>query len=298
MTTRRMMMTWQLKLAIIALILLVYNNAYLNRLPSSEKRWKVLFHTKQQQHHHHHQQQHIHILHCSSSPSPIVPEKDISSSVSSSSSSSSLTNKDERSSIESLVGQEQEEVSPKESMGYDDFVDEDGEVDYALLQNSPSAIDNSIIQAVQRLVRDKDEYKPPELTPLEKFQKICQEIKDSKEKGEEVNMDGGAILRRIFEAHIVREPFDERKVMIKLHKMMKPEDFDGIFKDPVVVVARVSVRQILIAMHEVFRFMTRYVSLTCRLTPIKDHNNMQRHAQNGMEHRNTYGGRERREREN
>ena len=45
-------------------------------------------------------------------------------------------------------------------------------------------------------------------------------------------LDSAAMLADLFSDSQKKDPFDERKVMMKLRKMLKTEDFTELFKDP------------------------------------------------------------------
>ena len=45
-------------------------------------------------------------------------------------------------------------------------------------------------------------------------------------------LDSTAMLADLFSDSQKKDPFDERKVMMKLRKMLKTEDFTELFKDP------------------------------------------------------------------
>lgn len=57
--------------------------------------------------------------------------------------------------------------------------------------------------------------------------------KDDKDKtGSLVKFDSTAMLADLFSDSQKKDPFDERKVMMKLRNMLAGEDFQDLFKDP------------------------------------------------------------------
>jgi hypothetical protein len=97
-----------------------------------------------------------------------------------------------------------------------------------------SLMDISIQNAVKNFIEEAP--KDPEISPLEVFQQMYKDIK-AKKVG--VNgttaLDPKSMLESLFPATDVgNDPFDERKVMIKLRNIMHEDDFKDMFKNPAV----------------------------------------------------------------
>ena len=54
----------------------------------------------------------------------------------------------------------------------------------------------------------------------------------NKDASSATTLDSAAMLADLFSDSQKKDPFDERKVMMKLRKMLKTEDFTEHFKDP------------------------------------------------------------------
>jgi len=151
------------------------------------------------------------------------------------------------------------ENSDRES--YDDITDIDraqtgmGGVDESFLTEGldESMLDQSIQNAVNNLIKDvekRDKYGndgQKNLTPEQKFAQMYAKIKeegkackeDSQEDGktaggslEQQQERAADMLESLFGGEQAQDPFDERKVMMKLKNMLDLEDFKELFIDP------------------------------------------------------------------
>jgi hypothetical protein len=131
-----------------------------------------------------------------------------------------------------------------------------------------SIMDQSIAMAVNQLINDVEEREKPGfkkdngdvvLSPVEKFRMMYEEIKkdqgtafstmDTKKdsvrkdkplegmkshevKEEAYQAKAANMLEGLFGGEQSKDPFDERKVMMKLKQMLDIEDFKGLFVDP------------------------------------------------------------------
>ena len=144
---------------------------------------------------------------------------------------------------------------------YDDVTDVDraqtgrGGVDDSFLSDEldESLLDQSIQNAVNNLIKDveardkfgKDGKK--KLNPEQKFVQMYRQIKEEGQKGkdnsevgkntENVSLEqqqerAADMLESLFGGEQAKDPFDERKVMMKLKNMLDLEDFKELFIDP------------------------------------------------------------------
>lgn len=117
----------------------------------------------------------------------------------------------------------------------DEYV-EYGEIDEATTEKSLEDAIRVIID--QGLVNKKSEM--AELTPVEKFEQLYKELqmRDGKGpsglSGTRKKMDAGNMLEHLLGGEQTKDPFDERKVMIKLRNILDSEDFKELFLDPAV----------------------------------------------------------------
>ena len=166
--------------------------------------------------------------------------------------------------LESLKG-EAESTGNREREKYDDVTDNDraqtgrGGVDTDNIQDElgQSLLDESIQNAVNNLIK-KVEYESTfeedgsrKLTPEEKFQEMYRRLKEESSKAKEsddaesetsTSIAGGSLeqqqekaavmLDQLFGGEQAKDPFDERKVMMKLKNMLHIEDFKELFLDP------------------------------------------------------------------
>ena len=101
-----------------------------------------------------------------------------------------------------------------------------------------SLLDKSIETAVRQMIDEglgKDKSQEP--TPVEKFQSLYLELKTRDRKQSTLkgtNLDAAAMLEKLLGGEQAKDPFDERKVMIKLRNVLTPEDFYDLFKDPTI----------------------------------------------------------------
>lgn len=100
-----------------------------------------------------------------------------------------------------------------------------------------SVLDQSIEKAVKQMLNDDIMItNATVISPLESFNEIYRELK-SNNTTDGVNtkkkLSADEMLSRLFpDAEIKNDPFDEKKVMIKLRSLMNHDDFDELFKDP------------------------------------------------------------------
>ena len=114
----------------------------------------------------------------------------------------------------------------------DEYV-EYGEIDEA-------ATDKSLEEAIrviigQGLVNAKSET--VELTPVEKFEQLYKELQlrdGNGPSGTRNKMDAGNMLEHLLGGEQTKDPFDERKVMIKLRNILDSDDFKELFLDPAI----------------------------------------------------------------
>lgn len=92
-----------------------------------------------------------------------------------------------------------------------------------------SILDESIQHAVKNLLAQP---KQPEIEPLEVFNDMMRNIMTKTKKSSE-KPDAKAMLEKLFPKDEGKDPFDE-KVVIKLYRMMEKEDFDQVFRDPII----------------------------------------------------------------
>lgn len=132
-----------------------------------------------------------------------------------------------------------------------------------------SVMDQSIAMAVNQLINDVEQREKPGfkdngevvLSPVEKFRMMYEEIKkkdqgsslttvdtstskDSTRKDKPVGTEAHEVKEEAYQAKAAnmleglfggeqsKDPFDERKVMMKLKQMLDIEDFKGLFLDP------------------------------------------------------------------
>ena len=101
-----------------------------------------------------------------------------------------------------------------------------------------SLLEKSIETAVRQMIDEglgKDKSQEP--TPVEKFQSLYLELKTRDRKQTTLkgtNLDAAAMLEKLLGGEQAKDPFDERKVMIKLRNVLTPEDFYDLFKDPTI----------------------------------------------------------------
>jgi hypothetical protein len=101
-----------------------------------------------------------------------------------------------------------------------------------------SLLDKSIESAVRQMIDEglgKDKSQEP--TPVEKFQSLYLELKTRDRKQTTLkgtNLDAAVMLEKLLGGEQAKDPFDERKVMIKLRNVLTPEDFYDLFKDPTI----------------------------------------------------------------
>ena len=141
---------------------------------------------------------------------------------------------------------------------YDDIMDIDraqmgkggGDESYLSDELNESLLDKSIQNAVSNLIKDverEDKYGTNgqlKLTPEQKFVEMYKQIKEeSLQDGQvEERTAGGSLeqqqqraasmLESLFGGEQAKDPFDERKVMMKLKNMLDLEDFKELFLDP------------------------------------------------------------------
>jgi hypothetical protein len=107
--------------------------------------------------------------------------------------------------------------------------DDEDDVDIDLIVES--VMDQSVEKAVKQMIEEGPKV-DEEATPAEKFNMLYKDIKSK--KNETTSMDSTQMLAALFTEGQTKDPFDERKVMMKLRNMLHKEDFEGLFKDPVV----------------------------------------------------------------
>ena len=102
-----------------------------------------------------------------------------------------------------------------------------------------TALNAAIEDAVQRIIDDalkgSSDLVEPEKSPVEKFQQMYREIKATKRErkdGTVAKMDSAVMLENLLGGEQTKDPFDERKVMMKLRSMLNQEDFKDLFLDP------------------------------------------------------------------
>ena len=71
-------------------------------------------------------------------------------------------------------------------------------------------------------------------TPLIQSIKLSKGDTTAAEAAPKRKLDPAEILASLFTDKPVREPFDDRKVMMKLRQVLTVEDFAGLFKDPMI----------------------------------------------------------------
>jgi len=108
-------------------------------------------------------------------------------------------------------------------------VEEDEVLDLNLI--SETAIDQSIERAVKQLLDEG--FKAPEKAPTEIFNDMYFNLKNKKSNNS-TSLDPAAMLAQLFPDEQAKDPFDERKVMIKLRQMLDKGDFDDLFLDPTI----------------------------------------------------------------
>eukprot|EP00596_Hydrurales_sp_CCMP1899_P009357 CAMPEP_0119045832 /NCGR_PEP_ID=MMETSP1177-20130426/42804_1 /TAXON_ID=2985 /ORGANISM="Ochromonas sp, Strain CCMP1899" /LENGTH=154 /DNA_ID=CAMNT_0007018215 /DNA_START=361 /DNA_END=822 /DNA_ORIENTATION=- len=132
-------------------------------------------------------------------------------------------------------GDEDEELSENEKIEIENEKkiyqneNEDDNMDINLV--SDTAIDRSIQMAVQKMVDSGP--KAPELSRTETFDIMYKALKSQKDKNNST-MDPTEMLAALFSDSQRKDPFDERKVMMKFRTMLKNEDFESLFRDPLI----------------------------------------------------------------
>lgn len=96
---------------------------------------------------------------------------------------------------------------------------------------SETAMDQSIERAVKQLLDEGT--KAPAKAPTEIFNEMYLNLKDKNSKNS-TSLDPEAMLAQLFPDDQTKNPFDERKVMIKLRQMLDKGDFDDLFLDPTI----------------------------------------------------------------
>ena len=115
-------------------------------------------------------------------------------------------------------------------------------VEYGMIDET--LIDRSIEKAVQQIIEEGlggGDKKAPEPTPVEKFQQMYLDIK-ARKKGQTQTqpapgspaLDAAVMLEALLGGEQAKDPFDERKVMMKLRTMLDTQDFSDLFKDPTI----------------------------------------------------------------
>lgn len=112
---------------------------------------------------------------------------------------------------------------------------DDEYIEYGKIEES--SIDKSIEKAVQAIIEEGlGNNREAELSPVEKFQRMYLDIKSRKDNKNqvEVKMDHAVMLEQLLGGEQTKDPFDERKVMMKLRNMLNQEDFKDLFLDPTI----------------------------------------------------------------
>lgn len=95
---------------------------------------------------------------------------------------------------------------------------------------SDTAVDRAIQMSVQKMVEGGP--KVPELSRTETFDNMYKALKSQKNKNSTMNPT--EMLAALFSDSQRKDPFDEKKVMMKFRTMLKHEDFESLFKDPLI----------------------------------------------------------------
>lgn len=104
----------------------------------------------------------------------------------------------------------------------------ESDVDIDLVTDS--VIDHSIEKVVKQMLGEPE--KGPDFSPLDTFNDIYNELKAKKSTDSSRKLNATDMLERLFPDDQTGEPFDERKVMIKLRNILDSKDFEELFKDP------------------------------------------------------------------
>ena len=107
--------------------------------------------------------------------------------------------------------------------------DELAEIDINFV--TETVLDQSIEKAVKQLISDG--LMVPQIDPVEKFNTMYKEIKSRKNgTATAKSFDSTKMLEELFPESQQNDPFDEKKVMLKLRTMLGGEDFQQLFEDP------------------------------------------------------------------
>lgn len=101
------------------------------------------------------------------------------------------------------------------------------DLDYELLKENAS---NQLLERAVKQMTSVEIVEKGTLSPTEKFNEIYNTLKTSNIEEKE-DLDAMDLLQKLFPVVKEKEPFDERKVVMKLRKMLDEEDFNSMFRD-------------------------------------------------------------------
>ena len=89
--------------------------------------------------------------------------------------------------------------------------------------------EGSVEDNVKKLMGEPATFNDDGPSPDVKFNKIYNDIKSNKKSNK--TLDATAMLQELFPPPDLKNPFDERKIMMKLKNSMNEEDFKQLFLD-------------------------------------------------------------------
>lgn len=102
-----------------------------------------------------------------------------------------------------------------------------------------SLLGESVSSSINKMIATAHKEGQSEMSPVEKFQGIYEDIKSSKSKSERNDIgnkpDASKMLEDLFSDTMKPDPFDDKKVMFKLKELLGDDDFKKVFvNDPAI----------------------------------------------------------------
>jgi hypothetical protein len=124
---------------------------------------------------------------------------------------------------------ENNDINNIENNNNNNNIDEIEDLDIQFV--TETVLDQSIEKAVKQLISDG--LNIPQIDPVEKFNTMYKDIKSRKNgTATASSFDSTKMLQELFPDSQQNDPFDEKKVMLKLRTMLGGEDFQQLFEDP------------------------------------------------------------------
>lgn len=117
----------------------------------------------------------------------------------------------------------------RRSVGTEDIDDSGADliVDYELIGEEAG---NQLLERTVKQMTTVDIVDCKELSPSEMFNEMYNTLKAGND-GDKEELDAMDMLQKLFPVVEEKEPFDERKVMMKLKRILDEEDFNDMFRD-------------------------------------------------------------------